>query len=143
MSPAKKRTRSGRRVAGFTLVEMLVVVALLGIVAALALPRYRHATVRAKESVLKHDLWVMRDVIDQFFTDQGRYPSALEELAQMGYLRKIPVDPFTEEAVWEEIFESIGEEDTEADDYAEPGVTDVRSFATGLSLDGTTYYYEW
>ena len=78
---------------------MLVVVALIGIVAALALPRYRHATVRAKESVLKHDLWVMRDVIDQFFTDLGRYPNDLEEVVSMGYMRKVPVDPMTDDAI--------------------------------------------
>lgn len=132
-----------RAVAGFTLVEMLVVVALVGIIATLALPRYRQAMVRAKESVLKHDLWVMRDVIDQFFTDQGRYPADLEELVSFGYLRKIPVDPMTGSAeTWVVDYESLAEDDYDSPEQQERGVTDVSSGSGGRALDGS-WYADW
>ena len=138
-----KNAARRRAAAGFTLVEMLVVVALIGIVATIALPRYRQSMVRAKESVLKHDLWVLRDVIDQFFTDQGRYPADLEELVSFGYIRRIPVDPMTESAdTWEISYESLAEDDYDSPEQQEPGVTDVRSGAGGRALDGS-WYSEW
>ena len=139
VTPRRRRTGA----AGFTLVEMMVVVALIGIVAALALPRYRNSTVRARESVLKHDLWIMRDVIDQFFTDQGRYPNDLDEVVSMGYLRSIPVDPMTGTSdSWVLDYESLAEDDYDSPELDEPGVTDVRSDSPGQALDGT-WYEDW
>ena len=143
MDSRATRQRRRRGTAGFTLIEMMVVVALIGIVAALALPRYRHSTLRARESVLKHDLWIMRDVIDQFFTDQGRYPNDLDEVVSMGYLRKIPVDPMTETADnWVLDYESLAEDDYDSPELDSPGVTDVHSSSPGQALDGT-WYEDW
>jgi len=126
------------------MIEMLIVVALIGIVASIALPAYQHATLKARESVLKEDLWVLRDVIDQYFTDKGQYPASLDELVASGYLRKIPPDPMTGSSeTWIPSFEPLSEDDVsegdEGDQQAAPGVTDVRSGATGVALDGTNY----
>ena len=122
---------------GFTLVEMLIVVALIGILATLALPSYRYATTKAREAVLMEDLFTFRDLIDQFYADQGRYPSNLDELVTAGYLRDIPVDPITEQRDWIEIMEEMIDELD-----VEPGIYDVQSASEERALDGS-YYYEW
>lgn len=137
-----RRLRRRRR-AGFTMLEMLIVVALVGIVATLALPSYRHATDKAREAVLREDLWVFRDVIDQFFTDKGRYPSSLDELVTAGYIRRVPVDPITGSAeTWEVTYEPLSEDLADGPEFEEPGITDVRSGARGRATDGS-YYNEW
>ena len=132
--------RSARpRESGFTMVEMLIVVALIGIVASIALPSYRNATLKARESVLREDLWVMRDVIDQYFSDRGKYPESLDALVEAGYLRVIPADPMTRSREsWVTETEPIGE-DAPEEENVEPGITDVRSGADGTGLDGTEY----
>ena len=128
-----------RRARGFTLIEMLIVVALIGIVASIALPSYRHATLKAREAVLREDLWVLRDVIDQYYTDKQKYPASLEDLKSSGYIRKIPLDPMTRSAeTWTTTTEPLGE-NAPTDDQQEPGITDVQSGATGTALDGTEY----
>ena len=132
MSLKPSRTKNG-----FTLVEMLIVVALVGILATLALPSYKYATTKAREAVLMEDLFTFRDLIDQFYADQGRYPSSLEELVTTGYLRMIPVDPITEQRDWVEILEEISDELD-----VEPGIYDVQSASEKQALDGS-YYYEW
>ena len=132
-----RHVRSG----GFTLLEMLVVAALIGILALLAMPNYRHATQKARESVLREDLWILRDVIDQYHTDKGKYPSSLEDLGKngSGYLRKVPVDPITGSAeTWQTDTEPIAE-DAPADTPTEQGITDVHSGAPGTGSDGIAY----
>jgi len=123
---------------GFTLLELLIVVALIGILTALAVPQFRHTPQRAKEAVLKEDLYILRDVIDQHFTDKGKYPSTLQDLVDSGYIRKIPVDPITGSS------ESWVIEEAPAIDEGEEagGVYDVHSGAPGTALDGTSYA-EW
>jgi general secretion pathway protein G len=137
---------SGRRAAGFTLLELIVVIAIIGILAAIAMPSLRQTPRRAQEAVLKTDLRTMRDVIDQFYGDKGHYPPSLEALVEDGYLRQIPIDPMTKSAeTWVAIPEEGDEEgaaETDRPEGGEPGIIDVRSGSDRLSLDGTPYE-EW
>lgn len=116
---------------GFTLIELLVVMAIIGGLLALAAPRYFHHVDRAKETVLRSDLASMRDALDKFFADTGRYPNDLDELVARRYLRKVPPDPITEsDATWRVVAPV---------DSALGGVYDVKSGAEGLTLDGRPY----
>lgn len=127
-----------RRHKGFTLIEMIIVFALIGILVGLGLPQYRNATVRAREAVLKEDLFQMRKLIGQYYSDKSQYPASLQTLVDEGYLRAIPVDPITKTAdSWFEVMEVLTEEDLVAG--AQPGISDVRSGATQTALDGTLY----
>ena len=117
--------------AGFTLIELLVVLAIIAVLVTLALPRYFHSVERSKEAVLISDLAVMRDSIDKFDGDKGKYPAALDDLVAQGYLRKIPVDPFTETATsW--ILDPHPDGTT-------VGIYNVHSGAEGEMLDGVPY----
>jgi general secretion pathway protein G len=122
---------------GFTLVELLIVVAIIGLLAGIALPNFRNARKRAQEAVLRENLWSLRHVIDQFYTDRGRYPSTLDELENEGYLRRIPIDPMTGTDDWIAETGQLGE--TPEDPEEEPGIVDVGSAAIGVALDGTPY----
>jgi len=111
--------------------EMLVVMAIIATLLTLATPKYLHSVQKGKEAVLKHDLHTLRDAIDKFLSDRGRYPEALDELAELHYLRKVPVDPVTDSAQsWVIVPPREGEG---------TGVYDVRSGAAGNSLDGDPY----
>jgi general secretion pathway protein G len=121
---------------GFTLIELLVVMSIMGILLTLAQPNYKQATVKAKEAALKRDLVTFRDVIDQYYADQGNYPPSLNDLAEKSYLRQLPADPFTRSSgTWVEIFLESGEREEE-------GVFDVHSGSDLVALDGTAYN-EW
>lgn len=141
-----KRTRDSRA-AGFTLLELIIVVAIVGILATMAMPALKNVPRRAAESVLKSDLRTFRDVIDQFHADKGYYPPTLDSLIEEGYLRSMPMDPITKRTdTWVEIYEEIDPDiipaETDLPEDGQPGIVDVRSGSTILSLSGTPYY-EW
>lgn len=141
----KRQIQSGAE-QGFTLLELIIVIAVIGILAAIAMPALKNVPTRANEAVLKTNLHTMRDVIDQHYGDKGKYPTSLEQLVEAGYLKKIPIDPITKRNdTWVLTYEEIDPENPgpETDQNEEgPGITDVHSGATGMSLDGTPYS-EW
>jgi general secretion pathway protein G len=128
----------GRR-GGFTLLELMVVMALIVVIAGMAMASYRNAVTLAQEAVLREDLFRMRDAIDQYYADKNKYPSTLESLVSDGYLRALPQDPFTKSAsTWQE----IPAEPDANNPIAEPGVYNVRSGTDRMSMQGTPYN-EW
>lgn len=123
-----RRAQSNR---GFTLIELLVVMAVIAILVAIAAPRYFNSVEKSKEAVLKQDLSVMRDAIDKYYGDNGKYPESLDDLVSKQYLRKLPIDPFTDSTTtW--IIVPPEEADTGA-------VYDLHSGAPGNGRDGTAY----
>jgi general secretion pathway protein G len=125
-----------RRQRGFTLDELLIVISLISNLAAMGLVQYRNSVTSTKEGVLKTDLFRMRDAIDQYYADKGKYPSALDSLVSEGYMRKIPEDPITKSA---DSWTTVPAEPDPTNPSAEPGVYDVKSGAQGTALDGTSY----
>ncbi len=135
MAPSTK-TGSER---GFTLIELLVVASILMVLAGMGLVQYRNGVTRAREGVLKTDLFNMRDAIDQYYADKGMYPGTLDELTSSGYMRRVPDDPFTmSNTTWQ----TVASEPDPNNPSAAPGVYDVKSTADGTALDGT-HYSEW
>lgn len=122
--------RNGSRPAwGFTMIELLVTMAILGLLVAIAAPRYFGNVDKAREDVLREDLYLMRDAIDKFYSDRNHYPGTLDELVTERYLRKLPVDPFTQSASsWVPV---VGPDPTQG------VVVDVRSGAPNKGRDGT------
>ena len=121
---------------GFTLIELLIVVTLIVVLAGIGMSTYSTSVTRAKEAVLRENLFRMRDSIDQYYADKGSYPPDLASLVTEKYMRQIPKDPFTESAdTWQVV---MSEPDPAAPTVA-PGVYDVKSGAPGVGLDGTPY----
>jgi general secretion pathway protein G len=135
MHPSKSASATWVRapggVSGFTLVEMLVVMAILATLLSLAAPKYFDSLDRAKEASLRTDLRMLREAIDKHRADTGRLPANLQALAQARYLRVVPVDPITDrDDTWVPVA---------SPDVSVPGVYDVRSGAPGLGRDGSAY----
>ena len=138
LAPGPAPQASGKREGGFSFLEMVLVLLVLGVLFGIALPRYQAQITKAKEAVLEHNLAVLRDRLDQYRADRDQYPEALAELVVAGYLREVPEDPMTGSILWEEI----------RDDYdplfpnAPAGVSDVRSRSEEVGSDGRPYR-EW
>jgi len=131
---------------GFTLLELLVVMTIIGILAAVAIPALRDSPQRAREAALREDLFTFRSTIDQFHGDKGYYPPDLQTLIAEGYLRSIPIDPMTKSReTWVVVYEELGsgaEGEAPPEESVAPGIVDVHSASTARALDGT-YYKDW
>lgn len=137
----ERRTRSGEAAhrCGFTLIELMIAMAVVSILVSVAVPIFSKALTRSRETVLKQNLFSLRTVIDEYTYDKGKAPQTLEDLVTAGYLRKIPIDPMTgSDRTWKIIMEDA----TNAVNQSEPGIFDVRSGSDKVSLEGTPYA-EW
>jgi general secretion pathway protein G len=123
--------------AGFTLLELMIVISIIIILAAITLPQYQKTVMHTRETVLADDLRTMRSLIDQFAADKGRLPQSLDDLASAGYMREVPVDPFTGQKDWAI---TTGEDPNSIE--GAQGVTDVHSASAEVSTDGRPYS-EW
>ena len=131
------RRRNGA--SGFTLIELLVVTALIVVLASLALVGYQNSIVRAREAVLKEDLFRLRDAIDQYYADKNKWPQSLQDLVTDGYVREVPEDPITNSI---ESWQTVPAEPDPANPSSEPGIFDVKSGSDRTALDGSPYA-EW
>jgi len=131
----KRRPRPGA-LSGFTLIELMIVMAIIAVLLSVALPVYTRAITRSKESVLKNNLFTLRSVIDEYTYDKQKAPQSLQDLVTEGYLRQIPIDPMTNSAdTWKPIMEDAQSSVSQT----EPGLFDVRSGSDKTSLEGTPY----
>jgi len=128
-------SRSGRSRAGFTIIELMVVLAIISILAAIAVGNYQHSVWRAREAVLRNDLFTLRSSIDQYTLDKQKAPQALDDLATAGYIKAVPKDPMTNEPDWV----TVQEDTLLAIDQTQPGIVDVHSASSSLATDGSVY----
>ena len=140
-----RRRNSNTSQRGFTLIELMVVVTIVGILAAVAIVNVRHAQKKAEEAALKDDLHSFRRAIDDYYADHQKYPASLQELIPH-YIRRMPVDPITKAADWEEVQDNPSDPSAPPStssgggtDMSGPGVVDVKSKAPGNSLDNVPY----
>ena len=139
MSQASRKRIRGYRAAGFTLLEMLIVIMVILILAGIAAGRYERSVQRAKEATLKQDLFTMRQAIQSYTLDKETGPSSLEDLVQSKYLSGVPIDPITRAKDWHVDFEDVLLSPTQTS----PGLTDVHSSSTALSPFENTPYNTW
>jgi general secretion pathway protein G len=133
------KSRTGNKVlaAGFTLLELMIVISIIIILAAITLPQYQKTVMQTREAVLKDDLRKMRSLIDQFAADKQRLPQSLDELVSAGYMREVPTDPFTGQKEWQQ---EMGDDPNSLEGGT--GLTDVHSLAEDTASDGSSYR-EW
>jgi general secretion pathway protein G len=120
---------------GYTLIELIIVMAIISILVSIAVPLYQKSLIRTKESMLHSHLQTLRVVIDEFTFDKKKAPQTLDDLVAEGYLRAVPIDPITGRSEWR----TIQEDSLSAVDQTEPGIYDVRSLSDQTSLEGTPY----
>lgn len=133
--PTTNDHRRLHRLRGFTLLELMIVISIIMILMAVAVPVYNQSIVQARESVLRSNLNTLRNVIQQYTLDKQKAPQSLDELVTAGYLRQIPVDPMTRQTNWEVVQEDV----MQAVDQQDPGITDVHSASNATASDGTAY----
>ena len=124
---------------GFTMIEVLVVVTMVVVLASMAMVQYRNNIRKAEEAVLRADLFRMNDAIDQYYADNNKYPSALEDLVAKGYMRELPIDPITKS---KDTWQTVNSEPDATNPAAVPGIYQVKSGSDRTALDGTRYS-EW
>ncbi len=135
-NPLSRAGRTTSRESGFTIIELMIVMAIIGLLAAIAIPRYLQSVRKAKEAVLKEDLHTMRTAIDSYTVDKEKGPSALDDLVQSGYLKSIPQDPMTlRNDTW--MTDQSG--NPIAITETQEGIDDVHSGSQALASDGTMY----
>ena len=132
-----KRSREAAR-RGYTLIELIIVMAIISILVSIAVPLYQKSLVRTKESMLHSHLQTLRIVIDEYTFDKKKAPQTLDDLVAEGYLRAIPIDPIMGNDNWR----TINEDSLTAVDQTEPGIYEVRSLSDQISLENTPYS-EW
>lgn len=131
------RRPQAARSRGFTLIELMIVISLLLILLTIAIPIYNQSILRAKESVLRQDLFTLRQVIDQYTLDKQKAPQSLDDLISAGYIKQLPVDPFTGK---NDTWAAVQEDDTLMDpSQTAGGITDVHSGSSLTGSDGTAY----
>jgi len=124
-----------RRSSGFTLLEMMIVMVIMGILISIAIPIYSQSVVRAREAVLHNDLFELRKLIYQYTVDKQKAPQSLDDLVSGGYIKQVPKDPMTNEANW-----TVDQEDVMLTvDQQDPGINDVHSASSATASDGTAY----
>jgi general secretion pathway protein G len=136
--PSERKPHGRRTVAGFTLIELMVVIMIILILVGMAAQSYQKSVLRAREATLKQDLMVMRQSIDNYTLDKQAAPQSLDDLVQSGYLRQIPVDPITQAKDWVPQYDSV----VLSPDQSSTGMVDVHSSASVSSSSGTPYS-EW
>jgi general secretion pathway protein G len=129
------RSPHNRASRGFTIIELMIVISIILILVSVALPAYNQSILRARESVLRQNLFTLRSVISQYTLDKQKAPQSLDDLVQGGYIKILPKDPMTNESNWE-----VVQEDTLLSvDQQDPGIGDVHSASNAASTDGTAY----
>jgi general secretion pathway protein G len=133
-----RAARVSKRYTGYTLIELIIVMAIISVLVSIAVPFYQKALQRTKETLLKNNLFTLRNVIDEYTIDKQKAPQSLQDLVYEGYLRAVPIDPMTGNNNWRTIMEDA----VSVVDQTQPGIFDVRSESDRKSLEGTPYS-EW